>query len=976
MGATGAIAEAAHGLAITPQAYGSLPISFEANRGQAHTNVNFLARGGNYGLQLSSQGAVFTLSSPEKRAPLASVLTMRLDHANPNAKSAGEQELPGKVNCFIGKDPSQWRTDIPTYARVRYTDVYPGTDLVYYGNQRQMEYDFVLAPHADPKAIRFAVTGSRKISVNRSGDLVIALGDQQIVWRKPVIYQGAGVSRRAINGAYKLMPGNRVAFSVGAYDHNRALVIDPVLAYSTYLGLFYQDNGNRNPIAVNGAGEVYITGTTIPPQGPTPPNSSVNLTAYQNIFVTKLNATGTGALYTNYFGGSIWDFAADIKVDSGGNAYVTGTTQSTDFPVTSAAFCKTPGTSTTGFVFKLNPAGNQLLYSTYLGSANASANAIAIDAAGNAYVTGSASGSYPVTAGAFQTAPASASFDAFLTVLNASGGNLIYSSLIGGGENDFGTGVAVSQDGLVFLCGSSDNFNADSHFPTTVSAFQKQHLGSKSAFVCKFDVRKSGTASLLYSSLLGVAPYHSATVNTLGMTDAYAIAVNSAGNAYVVGSSDTTLPTTATAYRPTAFTVNAYLAKFSFDGSALLYSTYLNGEYSSQGLGVALAGDDVACIAGMTSSPTFPVTADAAQLNYGGGYTDGFFTKIDTPKLGKSGLLYSTYFGGSGDDRFTSVALDAKLDAYVCGSTNGVVTTTAGGYHPNHPATPQSNWDEVAVKLSVGNIRGQATITSLSPSRIDPGSAHTLIYFTGYHFVTGAVVTINDLYTVSANVMSDTLLSAYLPDAVTASAGQYYVRVVNPGVNLYSAPVRLTVARAMPVISSVTPDRIGAGLASLSLYIYGTGFTAGSKVTFNGGFSATPTSIQTNRLIVSIPAAILAQNGSYAIRVVNSFADGGASEPKSFVVSPRPVLTAITPSTFKAGAASVTLTLTGANFEAGSLVKINDTTSVTTTFVSSTKLTIVLPSAVSSTAGSHFARVFNPGYSNNSVPARFTVTPK
>ncbi|MEO7718994.1 MAG: IPT/TIG domain-containing protein [Capsulimonas sp.] len=266
------------------------------------------------------------------------------------------------------------------------------------------------------------------------------------------------------------------------------------------------------------------------------------------------------------------------------------------------------------------------------------------------------------------------------------------------------------------------------------------------------------------------------------------------------------------------------------------------------------------------------------------------------------------------------------------------------------------------------------TLTSITPNRVDPGAVNPVVTFTGVNFDPHAVVTINDKYTVTPTVLSSTKLTAALPASVTGTPGVYFVRVVNPGWSNYSAPVHLTIARATPVISSLSPDRIGAGLSSLSVYVYGTGFIAGSKVTFNGGAAVTPTSIQANRLVVPIPAPILAQKGSYPIRVVNSFADGGASEPKSFVVAPRPVLTTITPTSIKAGSSPVTMTLIGANFEAGSVVTVSDTYTVTPTLISSTKLTAVLPSPVSSKAGSYFVRVVNPGYTNNSAPKSFVVT--
>ncbi|MEO7718992.1 MAG: IPT/TIG domain-containing protein [Capsulimonas sp.] len=265
-------------------------------------------------------------------------------------------------------------------------------------------------------------------------------------------------------------------------------------------------------------------------------------------------------------------------------------------------------------------------------------------------------------------------------------------------------------------------------------------------------------------------------------------------------------------------------------------------------------------------------------------------------------------------------------------------------------------------------------ITSITPDRFDPESVNATVTVTGLNFTPGSVVTINDVYTVTPTVLSTTQLTAILPSSVTGTPGEYFVRVVNPGWSDYSAPVRLTIGQKAPTVSSLSPNRVPVGVSNLSLYVYGTGITAGSKVSFSNGPLVTPTSIQANRLVVSVPAAVLARRGAYQVRIVNSIAEGGYSAPTTFEVAARPVLTAVTPNSINAGSDAVTVTLTGGNFEAGSVVTINDTYTVTPTLVSSNKMTIVLPSAVSSTAGAYFARVINPGYANNSSPMRFTVT--
>ena len=484
--------------------YGKLPLSFEVNRGQSAKEVKFLARGQGYVLFLTRDEAVLALRkpgrTPQQRRALSALsgrlqntydplqllrpetvfgtflrvadaspvrgaraarddrprstdaaLALRLVGASSGARVSGLDELPGKCNYFLGNDPKKWRRNVPTYARVKYHGVYPGVDLTFYGNQQQLEHDFVVSAGADASRIGFRLEGSKEVSLDAAGDLMIVVEGGQIHFQRPLIYQEDGGVRREIAGGYVLKGAREVGFKGGAYDPTRALVIDPVLVYSTYLGGNSYDYGAG--IAVDSLGNAYVTGSTIGFYYP--PESD------EDAFVAKLNPSGSALVYSTHLGGSNYDYGQGIAVDRGGNAYVTGYTGSSDFPTTSEAFQTTqPGLQNT-FVTKLNPRGSALVYSTYLGGSNTDGgNGIALDSSGNAYVTGAASSSdFPTTAGAYQTLLAGTE-NAFVAKLaitpQAQIGNLREKvrSLVSDGELAPGAGqflLAPLNDALVAL---------------------------------------------------------------------------------------------------------------------------------------------------------------------------------------------------------------------------------------------------------------------------------------------------------------------------------------------------------------------------------------------------------------------------------------------------------------------------------------------------------------------------------------------
>jgi len=512
------------------QSYGKLPLHFEANQGQTHQDVRFLARGSGYSLYLTAGEAVLVLtkpnpdakrdlrSTPERRGtqPRGTpvVVRMSLVGAAPKPLVSGREELPGKANYLIGKDPAKWRTNVPTYAKVHYRAVYPGIDLVYYGNQRQLEYDFVVAPGANPERIVLGFKGAERLEINAEGELVLHAAGEVIRQRVPVIYQEVDGIRQEIAGGYVLKSANRVGFQVAAYDQSRPLVIDPTLVYATYLGGSGGEAGGG--IAVDAAGAAYVTGTTGSTDFPTTPGAIQ--TTYGgggtfplregDAFVTKLNAAGTALVYSTYLGGSSKDVASGIAVDAAGAAYVTGYTASTDF----TAGCTDPCTVLNGtlnfafdaFVTKLNPTGTALVYSTYLGGSGGDVSyGIAVDAAGAAYVTGFTR-STDFTAGC--TAPCTVlngtlgGFgDAFVTKINAAGTALVYSTYLGGSGDEEGHGIAVDAAGAVYVTGytNSPDFTASCTGPCTVLDGTYGGNGWTDAFATK--INAAGTA-LVYST--------------------------------------------------------------------------------------------------------------------------------------------------------------------------------------------------------------------------------------------------------------------------------------------------------------------------------------------------------------------------------------------------------------------------------------------------------------------------------------------
>jgi len=737
--------------------YGKLPLSFEANRGQSDPQVKFLSRGNGYSLFLTDKEAVLAITGrvssvkkgiqktgaagesarPAVTAFKTDVVRMQLEGASRNLSVSGEEQLPGTVNYFTGNDSSKWRSNLPTYARVKYSEVYPGIDLLYYGNeggnQGRLEYDFVVAPGASPKPVRLHFAGARSLRLSADGSLTIAAKNGEIAFHKPVVYQMKDGQRQIVDGRFALLAKNTVGFTLGDYDRDRELVIDPYLAYSTYLGPSGgntetgggQSTNAAGAIAVDAYGNAYVTGTAAA-------NFPVTEGAYQttpgNIFVSKLNASGSALIYSTYVGTGGSSPSA-IAVNSRGEAYVTGIVSTgSDFPITSEAFQKVNRGGINAFVTKLNPTGTALDFSTYLGGSSSDGTAaIFVDANDHAYVTGSASSTdFPVTEGAYQKvnrSTVSGWGNAFVTKLNSEGSGLMYSTYLGGSNNyypgqsgidfgipfgDYGASIFVDSKEEAYVTGGASS----SDFPVSADAFQAVNPriyddSGDTAFVAKLN---STGSALLYSTYLGGG------YNEIGT----GIAADRQGNAYAAGVAySTDFPVTNGAFQ-TQFSSSSYVgfvAKLNPTGSAQVYATYLGGsgqmvneatgfEYgdSPSGIGVDSLGD--AYIAGTTFSPNFPIAGNAYQtVNMGiagGGGSNAFITKF---KPDGSGLVYSSYLGGPGfyinegpsagnipyGDGAFGMALDPLGSATLTGySYSAVFPTTSGAYEKTNPAPSQS----------------------------------------------------------------------------------------------------------------------------------------------------------------------------------------------------------------------------------------------------------------------------------------------
>jgi Beta-propeller repeat len=733
------------------------PLRFESLDG------GLLARGNGYAMMLSPGAAAVSLTGT------ANVVRMTWPGADRRVQPVGDEPAAGTTNYLIGSDPSRWRRGVPSFGKVRYPNLYRGIDLVFYGNQERIEYDFVVAPGADPRDIRLRFSGEDAVRIDAQGNLVIRAGKSEIVQRAPVIYQEHGGTRRPVAGRYVKASRHEVAFSIAAYDRASTLYIDPVLTFSSFFG------GNATTIAravaVDSAGSAYVTGYTSASDFPTTSGvygfSCANCASRKAVFVTKITSTGVH-VYSTYVGGA--DFTSDsgyaIAVDSTGNAYVTG---ETSYPGSGATFPVVGGFTVNqgggAFLFKLNSTGSNLLYSTQIRS-SCIGYGVAVEGS-NAYVAGMAyapDASFPLypSANTYSThiGGAATSYDAFILKINTSltgTASLIYATRFGGWDWDYAYAVAVNSAGQAYVTGYTTSYD----FPTTAGVKQPTcgtdancNGRTNDAFVAKFNAAGTG---LIYSTFAGGS-------NT---DTGYGIAIDASGNAYVAGETySPDFPTTNGAFDRTcgdnaqceSSSNDAFALKVSPDGSSFLYSTFLGGGSSDEARAITVDSGGNAHVAGFTTSIDFPVTDNAIQPSRAGTNTDAFISVLNPAG---NGLVYSSYLGGSasisGGDEAFGVALDPAGNYWLVGQTDSAnFPVKPGAISTIHGA---GLFDGFVVKIG----------DALSLTAVIPTSGGTLggfVRLTGTGFMNGAAVTFGGVAATGVSVVSPTTITAVRPEHV------------------------------------------------------------------------------------------------------------------------------------------------------------------------------------------------------------------
>jgi uncharacterized protein (TIGR03437 family) len=810
----------------------SVPLSFEPNQGQAAATVQFLSRGAGYAIFLAPGKVVLNLErqkpasaaatgqTPE--AASADTLRMSLIGANAKANAVGLAPQPGVVSYFIGNDPKNWRSGIPTYGKVNYGQIYPGVDLIFYGNQRQLEYDFVVAPGADPSRIAWRIDGARA-SIDAEGNLVLSAPNGPASFKKPVLYQMNGDQKTPVEGSFAVA-GHEIRFRLGSYDHSRALIIDPVLSYATYLAGSSTDHigwtlgpgisavGTSQGLAVDSAGSVYVTGYTYSidfptktPYQPAPPTKVAGVSPGQwpSAFVTKFSPDGSSLVYSTYLGGNGYDNAYAIAVDSSGNAYVTGETDSPDFPVTNGAYqtvCS-PAPNNTGapvqnssdcyssntsaFVTKLNPTGTGLVYSTFLGGNGswAYATAIAVDGAGRAYIAGNENedcyrgqpytfqSCFPTTNGAViggvQPVGGDPQF-AFVAAFDPTGAQLLYSTLFGDlnfqctiacGGDTYGTGIAVDASGYFYLVGET----MASNLPTTAGVIQPTGapLGNPATyvqawrgFIAKFNpVTSAGGASLAYSTYLG-----GKTGNTGDFISG--IAIDNESYAYVVGFTNSKdFPVTSGAYQTVCGPngqncAAAHVTKLNPTGSAIVWSTFVGdakGDASDAVFftgPIQLDGSGNIYITGQVGTG-FPMI-NPVEPTATGGDQQVLVAELDPTG---SKLLFSTTIGSNGLNTTepAGLAVDAYGDIYLAGNNAGPNLITTPGAFQTTSSNSGCCYHGFVAKIAV-------PVVTLAPAaQIEPFAAESIITVYGTDLATGtASVAISPPVSLDGNTVTVT----------------------------------------------------------------------------------------------------------------------------------------------------------------------------------------------------------------------------
>jgi len=662
----------------------NLQLAFESNKGQSAREVQFISRALHYTVFLEAHEATIVfpgagLHSVPKQALVTKgvadteFVSLRLLQSDRTAVPLTEEPLLAEANYFLGSDPRRWRTHVPLFGRVHFRSVYKNVDVMYYGNEAQLEYDFVIRPGGDPQSIRFSLEGAHRTEIERSGNITMRVGEARFALRRPIAYQIVHAQKHRVPARFLPLGGGQFGIQVGNYDCRLPLIVDPALAYSTFLG--GSDDEGIFGIGFDNEGNLYVAGETSSLDFPNKGAVQNHVGGNYDAFLSKLDPTGTRLIYSTYLGGSLYDHAVGIQIDELGSAYIAGTTLSTDFPVKNASQ-PFPGGEADGFVTKLSPSGSELVFSTYLGGRGFDqVAALAIDHDNHVYVAGGTnSPDFPITSNAFEKdcdGGAHTGFcigDAFVTEFDASGQSMMYSTYLGGTGYDAATGLAVDEQGQAYVVGQASSSN----FPRS-NAYQSSLSGPSDALVTKLNA--TGT-DVVFSTFLGGSGFDGAT----------GLALDHRDRVYVTGttnSMDFPLVRPFQSKNRGGFT-DGFIAKLDSQTSELIYSTYLGGTGFDVPLRIAVNGRDEASVVGFTSSTDFP-TYNALNSFYGGGAADAFVAMLD--RSGRK-LRFATYLGGSGDDYGYGITIGRGNSVWVGGSTSSKDFPIVNAFQPAYSGGP------------------------------------------------------------------------------------------------------------------------------------------------------------------------------------------------------------------------------------------------------------------------------------------------
>ena len=1004
-------------------ALANLPINFEPNQGQARAPIRFVVRANNLNIGLRSSGVDLLLGNAKVDA---SKMSLNFVGADGNAEIIGSDLKTSYSNYILGAEPSRWLSHVPNFGRVTYTTVYPGISVVFHGNGRQLEHDFVIQPGADHRLIRVRVEGPKRIQIQTDGSLRLAFPDGDLIFEKPEAFQNLAGNKSVVPSRFVLLNEKEFGFSVAEYDHTKTLIIDPILTYSTYLAdLALVMSG----VATDAAGDTFLTGLVFSSSFPVTPSAfqtackSCGSSIQQpDVFITKINATGTALVYSTFLGGSDYDQPYGIAVDAIGNAVVAGRTASTDFPTKNPIPVGTPGNGTFyGFITSLSPDGSTLNYSSVLGggaqpfqSSDTIVGGVTLDANGNAYVSGTTdSPVFPTTTGALNMVKPGYPENVVFVSKFLSSGALGYSALLGdtspqnGGGGPIGVfGIAVDAGGSAYITGSSGTL-----WPTTNGAFQTTIPGTNqyaAPFVTKLSPDGS---SLAYSTFLGDGGYPT------GIT-----VKRASGEAFVTGqysgnSTGNNFPTTSSAYQKSignSACCASFFTEFSANGSSLLYSSYFAPDLSAGSSftttsGIALDAANNIWLVGNTTSAQFLLkyplqSIPANQL--GSPSTTGFLSRFDAAG---ANLTFSSYFGGTAQGgTIAGIAIDPNNKAHIAGTTGDALFTTPGAYLSSVTPPPQFTENTYGY-AAVIDADTAAPSLCFNPQSLYFGNTALNTSSTNTVVVTNcgnaalrisSVQSSNPLFTIPAasntclqNVVANAscnIATVFTPTAVGLDSGTLTITSNAP---VSTASLSIQGTGAVPQISlqttSITFDPQFIGQTSPQQFVVVSN-TGGVPLTINlaqttasAGFAYTqsgcdlpvyPQGSSCFFFLTFTPQVAGTLTGTLKI---------ASNDPANPVVSinlsgigyssyPVPSLTSLSSPTIQAGSTQVSLQVYGTNFFPASVVRIAGNAQPTT-YQNSTSLTATLDPSLVATIGELHVTVLNPNPAGGETPP-LTIT--